>query len=99
MLDKIKYTYDYDKRADVLYITTVPPVPSEGEENNNGIEIDYSIKDGNPCGIKLIGYKKLGWERKSEDIINCVSTNLNTTKKYASSMVQKINKEINNVGI
>lgn len=93
MSRKKEFILDYDKIADVMYITLYPPVPSEGEENKHGIEIDYSIENGFPCGMKIIGYKRYGWTRKADTLASCFSNVFKKPKEFSSRMIEKANKK------
>ena len=51
----------YDRPVDVLHITVGPLVPYEGDGLPGGVELDFSLDDGAPCGAKVIGFQKNGW--------------------------------------
>jgi len=59
---------DYDPEADVLYICLVPGVPSYIDEEEEGILIRKSIKDGQLTGITIIDFK----ERYMDSSLNSV---------------------------
>ena len=55
---------DYDRRVDVLYIGRGERVPAEGEGLPGGIELDYALADGSPCGATIIGFRRNGWPER-----------------------------------
>jgi hypothetical protein len=58
----------YDRISDVLYIWLGEPVPSEGDGVPNGIELDYALIDGKPCGATIIGFHQYEWPNHLEEL-------------------------------
>jgi hypothetical protein len=67
---------DYDRPADVLYIAVGRPVPSEGEGVAPGLQLDYALADGSPCGATVIGYNTYGWPGRVDELARLVGAHL-----------------------
>ncbi|HEY5306254.1 MAG TPA: hypothetical protein VIJ52_06270, partial [Pseudolabrys sp.] len=48
---------DFDRLADVLYISAGPPVPDEGEDRPSGIVLRYGMDTSAPTGVTVIGFQ------------------------------------------
>jgi hypothetical protein len=63
-MDPRRVSVAYDRHADVLHVTLGDAVPYEGDGRPKGVELDYALKDGSPCGAKVIGFERNGWTEK-----------------------------------
>jgi hypothetical protein len=54
---------DYDRHSDVLYIALEPIQPAEGEDFPRGIVKRFSMEDGSPVGVTVVGFKRNAWDR------------------------------------
>ena len=78
---------DYDRSVDVLYIARGERVPAEGEGLPDGIELDYALADGTPCGATIIGYRRNGWPEKLEQLTRILAAHLSVgTKRLAGAI-------------
>jgi hypothetical protein len=66
----------YDRPVDVLHIVVGEPLAYEGDGLSGGIELDYSIDNGIPCGAKVIGFKKYGWPSRLRELAEFLSKHL-----------------------
>lgn len=67
---------DYDHVADVLYVTLGRPVPAEGEDGPRGTVLRYSLADGSPVGVTVIGFSHNGWERRVDELSRLIAGHL-----------------------
>jgi hypothetical protein len=67
---------DYDSSADVLYIGPRHWDSSEGDGLPDGVELDYALADGKPCGATIIGYRRNGWPDRLEELARIVAGHL-----------------------
>jgi uncharacterized protein YuzE len=74
--DRPKLTVDYDPAVDVLYLVLGSPVELEGDGLSGGIELDYSVETGEPCGITVIGYLRNGWAQNIWELAQKASQHL-----------------------
>jgi hypothetical protein len=73
-------TADYDRAADVLYLMRGSARPVEGTGLPGGLELDYSLEDGSPCGVTVIGYRRNGWHEKADELSEIASGHLTESK-------------------
>lgn len=83
-------TADYDRSVDVLYVMLNPPVAVEGDGRPGGVELDYSQKDGSPCGVTVIGYKKNGWPQKVSALASIIGNHLTLKPQVIKSTIEKV---------
>lgn len=79
---------DYDRRADVLYVGRGKRVPAEGEGLPGGIELDYALADGTPCGATVIGYRRNGWPERLEQLTRVVAEHLSVATKRVADAIR-----------
>lgn len=64
---------DYDREADVLYLTIGDPSgPSECEDRRDGITVRYSAFDMKPVGVIVVGYDQYGWPSRASRLAKIV---------------------------
>lgn len=51
------YTYDYDKEADVLYLSIGEPQPAIGIDIGEGLVLRYDEVEQNVVGLTIIGLR------------------------------------------
>ena len=71
-----KLRVKYDRTVDVLHIHVGAPVASEGDGRQGGIELDYSVENGRPCGAKVIGFTRYGWSNNLGELARIVGNHL-----------------------
>jgi hypothetical protein len=76
MTHKPRMSVKYDRPVDVLHIVVGEPLAYEGDGRPGGIELDYSIDEGVPCGAKVIGLKKYGWPNRLGELAEILSKHL-----------------------
>lgn len=79
---------DYDLRADVLYVTLGPPIECEGDGLDKGIELDYSVSDGKPCGTTVIGFRRNGWQRNMPELARVISQHVHIPEPVISAAIR-----------
>lgn len=67
---------DYDRLVDVLYITLGDPTPVEGDGLPRGVELDWALEGGFPCGVTVIGYRRNGWAETAGELAEIVGRHL-----------------------
>jgi hypothetical protein len=73
---RIPPTVDYDRMADVLYVSLGKPVPDEGEDRPQGIVLRFAIKDNIPTGVTVIGFRRNKWDRNLLGLSEIIGTHL-----------------------
>ena len=73
---KLHLSVTYDRPVDVLHIVLGEPLAYEGDGRPGGIELDYSLDEGMPCGAKVIGLKKYGWSSRIKELAEILSEHL-----------------------
>lgn len=71
-------TFDYDRKADVLYVIEGEPRPAEGEDLPGGIVRRYALDGDSPCGVTVIGYRHNQWPRKPGELAAIIAEHLST---------------------
>ena len=67
---------EYDRRVDVLSVRLGGFVDYEGDGLPGGIELDFALGDGAPCGLKVIGFQRNGWIEKIDELKDIASRHL-----------------------
>ena len=69
----------YDRPVDVLHITIGEATAYEGEGLPRGVEIDYAVDNGVPCGAKVIGFERNGWSEETKALAALLSRYLDVS--------------------
>lgn len=69
-------TVVYDRPVDVLHVSLGELVAYEGDGLIDGIELDYALDGGLPCGAKVIGLHKNGWGDRIRDLADILAQHL-----------------------
>jgi hypothetical protein len=75
---KTRVTADYDRAADVLYVTLATPVPDEGEDAPRGVILRYSMKDNSPTGATVVGLANNNWLTEVDNLSTILSKHMKT---------------------
>jgi hypothetical protein len=67
---------DYDREADVLYVSLGRPQSDEGEDHPKGIVLRYRIKDNLPSGVTVIGFRHFGWHTERAALAETIAAHL-----------------------
>jgi hypothetical protein len=78
----------YDAPVDVLHLVR-DVVPHEGDGLPDGVELDYALEDGRPCGVKVIGFHKNGWDFKPSQLAKIVSQHLQWNENDISVLIKE----------
>jgi hypothetical protein len=65
MMKERQIKAEFDRRADVLYLSLGQPRPDEGEDKDQGIVLRFGVPDDKPSGVTVVGYVEFGWSKKS----------------------------------
>jgi hypothetical protein len=79
----------YDSAVDVLHLATCEPSDVEGEGLPRGVELDFSVEDGRPCGVTIIGFKRNGWPGDLVKLADTVSHHLGLDPPYVIKVIQQ----------
>ena len=79
---------DYDADADVLYLSLGPAVPSESEDDPDGIVLRWSVQSGEPSGATVVGYHGYSWYRRLPDLTSRVSRHLHVPINEAQVAIE-----------
>ena len=85
----VRFSADYDRSMDVLYLFLGEPQPVEGDGLPGGIELDYSLQSGALCGITVIGYARNLWNEKFSELVAIVSDRLEIDPFKASQEIER----------
>jgi hypothetical protein len=55
---------DYDRDADVLYVSQGDPVPATSDEDEHGLVLRFALTGGRLCGVTVLGFKHQWGDRK-----------------------------------
>jgi uncharacterized protein YuzE len=80
---------DYDRRADVLYVSAGEPVASEGTGSVNGIELDFAVENGKPCGATVIGLRRNGWADNIAKLSEIIARHISVSERPVSEVIIK----------
>lgn len=67
---------DYDRGVDVLYIFLGSIMPVEGDGLPRGVELDWALDDGRPCGVTVVGFEKNGWPENTDELAHIAAAHL-----------------------
>jgi hypothetical protein len=82
-------TADYDRTADVLYLMRGSLRPVEGTGLAGGVELDYALEDGSPCGVTVIGFRRNGWHERPEELAEIASDHLAESKGKLTKTIKR----------
>jgi hypothetical protein len=71
---------NFDRRADVLYLSLGKPRDDEGEDGPRGVILRFGADDGHPSGVTVIGYIDNGWPRDIDELAAIASVHLAVRK-------------------
>lgn len=77
----------YDRTSDILYLSLGDPAPVEGDGLPRGVELDFSMDEGKPCGLTVIGFRKNGWPSSVSELATIVSSHLSVTIEAAQGTI------------
>lgn len=69
-------TVDYERSVDVLFITLGPTRPVEGDGLADGLELDFDLEDGKPCGVTVVGFARNGWSGRHDELARATAKHL-----------------------
>jgi hypothetical protein len=75
-MSEARITAVYDFPVDVMHLTVGVGQAYEGDGLPDGIEIDYSLETGAPCGAKIIGFDRYGWDRDVKRLASVIAAKL-----------------------
>ena len=78
----------YDSPVDVLHLVR-DFVPYEGDGLPGGVELDFSLTDGAPCGVKIIGFHRNGWDRNAAQLAKIVGGHLREDENAISRLINQ----------
>src|SRR5271169_4485313 len=79
---------DCDRRVDVLYVGRGERVPAEGEGLPGGIELDYALADGSPCGATIIRFRRNGWPERPGQLTRVIAAHLSVGKNRVAEAIR-----------
>jgi hypothetical protein len=83
-------TADYDLAADVLYLMRGSLRPVEGTGLAGGVELDYALEDGSPCGVTVIGFRRNGWHERLDELAEIASGHLVESKCKLARAIRRV---------
>ena len=79
----------YDRRADVLYVTTALNGPAKAREDDNGIVWRYLDADGTLVGATIIDFQEI-WHSRLADLVNEVASHFHVSKGSAARALESV---------
>ncbi len=79
----------YDKPVDVLHLRSGSAGLFEADDLDRGVELDFSIFDGQPCGATVIGFFKNQWDDDILALAQLVSKHLSVPAKVLSKQIKR----------
>jgi hypothetical protein len=83
---------DYDRHADVLYLTLGQPVSDEGEDRPRGIVLRFAVKNDTPSGVTVIGFSRNNWPSHVLELSSIVSQHLRIDPLEVDRAINRILK-------
>lgn len=80
----------YDRPVDVLHVTVGRPQAYEGDGFPYGVEIDYSVETGQPCGAKVIGFQRNGWHERMPELAHFMAKHLPANDRDILDAVKQV---------
>ena len=81
---------EYDRAADVLYVSLGTPRESEGEDRPAGVVLRYGMDDNRPSGVTVIGFAENGWSRHKIKLAKIVSSHLSVSSSEVRSALERV---------
>ena len=81
-------TATYDRRADVLYITTRPGAPARSKHGHYGLVLRYDLESGEPIGVTVVDFAEF-WRHRTEQLIDEIAAHLQAPREAAYDAVHK----------
>lgn len=70
----------HDGGSDVLYVSRGEPVPSYGEEGEDGLLYRRAYDDDQPSGVTVIGFSQ-SWSHKRRDLMRRIASFLGVSER------------------
>lgn len=81
---------DYDRLADVLYLSLGPPKPDEGENTGQGVVLRFSMDDNSPSGVTVIHFKRLRWPDKIGVLSDIIAKHLRVSERNIKEVINSV---------
>lgn len=79
----------YDRRADVLYVTTALNGPAKAREADNGIVWRYLEADNTLVGATVIDFREI-WHSRLTDLVEEFAAHFHVSKGSAARALEKV---------
>ena len=80
----------YDEAVDVLYLFWGEPRDVEGEGLSDGVELDFDVENGFPCGVTVLGFERNGWPSRIHDLAEIVSAHSSVMENEVEQTLREI---------
>lgn len=81
---------NYDRTVDVLHVMRAgEPMGVEGDGLPNGVELVYSLRDGSPWGVTVLGFRRNGWDRNSDELASIAAKHLGLPRSVARKAISQ----------
>lgn len=81
-------TANYDPIVDVLHVVRGAAVPAEGDGSVDGLELTYSLHDGTPCGATVIGFRRNGWQERTDELVAMVAIHVGSSSHELTPVIR-----------
>jgi hypothetical protein len=81
-------TADYDRTADVLYLTLQPALPDEGEDAPRGVVLRFSMDNNKPTGVTVVGLVHNHWDIQIDCLSKIIADHLMTPQNYVKDAIK-----------
>ena len=80
-------TADYDRDADVLYVSIGEPRPGVGEDGPDDVVLRYDQDDHQPSGVTVLGFRENGWAGRMQALAAIVAHHAGVSEAEAQEIV------------
>lgn len=81
----------YDRPVDVLHIRNGKGGLFEASDLERGVELDFSLEDGLPCGATIIGFERNHWREEIDKLASLIASHLSIMPEVLACLItQKV---------
>lgn len=73
---RVPLAINFDRNADVFYVSTGWEGPVEGMGCYDGIELNFQHDTTLPCGVTVIGFHAYGWAKRLPELADVIADHL-----------------------
>jgi Protein of unknown function (DUF2283) len=78
---------DYDRDADVLYVSVGEPRPGFGEDGPDDVILRYDQDHRQPSGVTVLGFHENGWSGRTQALAAIIAQHVRVSEAEAQEIV------------